>query len=119
MFAIRFQEGENLDPNATAQKTHLNIQNRKKSGDLLANSMVLTSADKKSVVVDFLVSDKDMLEHNIWRYFKLNGGLVSYQIARRSYKKEESQVFIKKIQTDREKLLKEITRADLPMPNFK
>jgi hypothetical protein len=102
MFAIRFQEGENLDPNATAQKTHLNIQNRKKSGDLLANSMVLTSADKKSVVVDFLVSDKDMLEHNIWRYFKLNGGLVSYQI-----------------QTDREKLLKEITRADLPMPNFK
>jgi hypothetical protein len=78
--------------------------------------MVMESPDKKSVVVDFLISDKDLLEHNVWRFFKGDGGLVSYQIARRTYSMDKTTEFITSIKTRRTEILNEIVRKDLPVP---
>lgn len=119
MFAVRFVDGKEQDPKAAAQNTARNINLRKEKGDMLANSMVMESPDKKSVVVDFLISDKDLIEHNVWRFFKSDGGLVSYQIARRTYGKDKSTEFITSIKTRRTEILNEIIRKDLPIPTLK
>lgn len=118
MFATRFSPGENLDPRAAAQQTASNITARKNSGDPLANSMIMEAPDKKSIAIDFLASDRDFMEHNVWRYFKTRKGLVSLQIARRHYERDSdsnsSQEFIKSIKTIRPKILDELMRSDLP-----
>ena len=79
----------------------------------------LKSADGKSVVVDFLSSEGDIIEHNVFRYFRTPKGLVSFQIARRIYsnKAEQSdiQAFIRGIKTKRNQIVSESMRADLPV----
>jgi hypothetical protein len=119
MFASRFVPGAGLDPMASAVATANRISARKQSGDLLANSAVFKSADGKSVVVDFLSSEGDIIEHNVFRYFRTPKGLVSFQIARRIYsnKAEQSdiQAFIRGIKTKRNQIVSESMRADLPV----
>lgn len=121
MFALRFVPGKELNPHASAIVTANKIKERKAKGDVIANSMVLESNDKKSVAVDFLISDGNIYEHNIWRYIKTENGLVSYQIARRIYSSNSDDIkkFITSVPQAREKILNEITRKDLPMPSFK
>ena len=122
MFAIRHIAGDHFDPKATAVQAANNIAQRKAEGDLYANSMILAAPDGKSVAIDFLVSDKDLLEHNVWRYFIGSKGLSSYQIARRSYgisdNAGKTQEFISDIKTKRSDILEQIMRADLPLTKF-
>lgn len=117
MFASRFEPGAGLDPMASAAAAANRISARKQSGDLLANSAVFKSADGKSVVIDFLSSEGGIIEHNVFRYFRTPKGLVSFQIARRIYKAEQSdiQAFIKSIKTKRNQIVSELMRADLPV----
>jgi hypothetical protein len=119
MFASRFIPGAGLDPMASALATANRISARKQSGDLLANSAVFKSQDGKSVVVDFLSSEGNIIEHSVFRYFRTPKGLVSFQIARRIYanKAEQSdiQAFIKSIKTKRDQFVSESMRADLPV----
>lgn len=119
MFATRFVPDTNLDPMISAEATAKRIQARKQSGeDSLANAAVYKAPDGKSVVVDFLMSTKQIVEHNIFRYYKAPNGLVSQQIARREYMNDTSDEdikgFISSIKTKRAELLKECMRADLP-----
>ena len=118
MFAIRFVGDKELDPMSSAVTTSNKIKERKAKGDKIANSIILQSNDKKSIAVDFFISDGDIYEHNVWRYLKTSNGLVSYQIARRIYSKnsEEIKKFINSVPDARDKILKEITRKDLPIP---
>jgi hypothetical protein len=117
MFASRFEPGAGLDPMATAAAAANRISARKQSGDLLANSAIFKSADGKSVVIDFLSSEGGLIEHNVFRYFRTPKGLVSFQIARRIYKAEQSdvQAFIRSIKTKRNQIVSELMRADLPV----
>lgn len=124
MSAVRFVPGEHLNPEASARATAANILERKKTTDPIANAIVFASEDNKSVVVDFLISsgNVDILEHNVWRFFKATKGLVSYQIARRVYSahqtSEEMKRFIANIPTHRKKMLDELLRSDLLLPNL-
>lgn len=117
MFASRFTPSSTLDAMVSAQATAKRIQDRQQS-DPVANAAVFKAPDNKSVVVDFLMSQGNIFEHNIFRYYKTSKGLVSLQIARRVYdnKTNESEVqeFIKGIKTKRADLLKEIMRTNLP-----
>lgn len=121
MFATRFMKGEDLSAETTARATVENIAAVKKAGDPVANSVLLKAPDGKSYAVDFLVSANNLgvLEHNVWRYYKVAKGIVSLQIARRFYAKgadqSGSQNFIKGIPEERNKMLEEIMRKDLPV----
>jgi hypothetical protein len=117
MFASRFEPGAGLDPMASAAAAANRISLRKQSGDLLANSAVFKSPDGKSVVIDFLSSEGGIIEHNVFRYFRTPKGLASFQIARRIYKAEQSdiQAFIRSIKTKRNEIVSELMRADLPV----
>jgi hypothetical protein len=122
MFATRFMPGADLDPEVSATATARRIIARRDSGDTVANAAVFKAKDGKSVVVDFLISQGNVFEHNLFRYFKTPRGLVSLQIARRVYDNNSNNSgddkvkdFIESIKTDREKILAEIMRKDLPV----
>ena len=71
------------------------------------------------MVIDFLTSEGNVIEHNIFRYFTTRNGLVSIQIARRIYTdkatQSDIQAFIKSIKTKRNQIVSESMRADLPV----
>ena len=119
MFASHFSVGTQYDPKAAAIKMASDIKAKRQSGDALANAAVFEADDGKSVVVDFLAADTDFLEHDVWRYFRTETGLASFQIARRVYRepgKEDTETqFIKDIRSLRNQIFKEIVRTDLPV----
>jgi hypothetical protein len=121
MFALRFTPGDKLDPKASAILTAEKVKSlRASSKDPVANAAVFESKDGKSVNVDFLTSSAkpEVFEHNVFRYFKVPGGMYSYQIARRIYGTPSNQddigKFIKDIPAQRERIFKELNRPDLP-----
>lgn len=119
MFASRFVPGTQLDPAASAEATAHRISARKEKGDPMANAAVFKAPDGKSIVVDFLMSEGNVIEHNVFRYFQTPKGLVSLQIARRIYEtktnNQEVKDFITSIKAKRGVILNEIMRADLPV----
>ena len=124
MFAVRFVRGEHMDPEASAQATAANVLERRKTDPIAHATVLKNDGDHHSALVDFLVSSgtsADMLEHNLWRFFKANGGMVTYQIARRAYASRrtpaEMEQFIKGIRALRPQLLNELFRSDLPIPS--
>jgi hypothetical protein len=122
MFAVRYQAGPEMDPKAAAAAAAKNVDNRKGNGDLVANSMVLAGPDGKSFAIDFMISEKNIYEHNVWRYYNTGKGLVSLQIARRAYLKGATDSsgtdLIRSVPEMRKKMLSELTRPDLPTPSF-
>jgi len=120
MFAVRVLPGKNLSPYASVQATAQKIAARKKQGDPVANSLVMKSDDGDSYAIDFLISEGTLIEHNVFRYLKTEGGMMSYQIARRvdisRDGSETVQQFIKAIPNERGRILRELLRKDLPVP---
>jgi hypothetical protein len=129
LFAIRFHAGDNTDPVVKATRLAETILARK-SREPLVNASVFKSADGKAALVDFLLQSKDFnldlhtgyLEHNFWRFTNSNGGMLSYQIARRIYASKstgpEILDFIKGIGPLRTSLSKEINNPQLPVPKI-
>ena len=123
MFAIRFIPGSDMDPIASAQATADNI-NALKAVDPIANSAIYINDDKTEAIVDFLVSGNEftIFEHNVWRYFRIRDGMISYQIARRIYvsesNQEESKDFIRNVANFRKQIINEISNSSLPIPIF-
>lgn len=101
LFAIRFVPTKDIDPHSVAKGVMENIANKKNEGDPFANGQILINDKKNLIAVDFLVSSlgtsskEFFLEHNVFVYFKVPKGIVSYQIARRIYNKEASKDAIK------------------------
>lgn len=121
MFATRFMKGEDLSAEQTAQAAVSNVKAARAAGDIMANALLLKAPDGKSYAVDFTVSAGNVaiVEHNVWRYYKVAKGIVSFQIARRIYTASAGQAgsesFIKGIPDERIKMLSEIMRKDLPV----
>jgi hypothetical protein len=119
MFASRFSPGATGDPLAHATAIAGQISARKQSGDKFANSAVFKAQDSNSAAVDFLESEGNIVEHNVFRYFKTPNGLGNFQIARRIYLDKiddsEAKAFVESIQTKRNEIFNELFRADLPV----
>jgi hypothetical protein len=119
MFSSRFIPGKQLNAMVSAQSTAAKITARREKGDVVANAAVFQTDDGKSVVVDFIMSEGKVYEHNVWRYFTKPDGLVSFQIARRVYdngrNEDEIQSFIRSIKDKRSEILKAIMSTDLPV----
>lgn len=129
LFAIRFHRGEYTAPVIKAERLGATIL-ALKPREPLANAAVFKSTDGKSALVDFILSSKDFsleahtgyLEHNFWRYTNSNGGMLSYQIARRIYSSKSSGqeilAFMKGITPMRPSLSTEINNPQLPVPKL-
>ena len=119
LFAVRFFEGDGLDPRTSVQAKAAEIEARKKS-DSMAKAMMLQGTDIRSYIIDYLVSVNSILEHNLYRYFNTERGLVSYQIARRIDTNlvgpAKVREFIDSIPENRDKLLLDIMRKDMEFP---
>lgn len=124
LYGCRLIPDTSLEPKASAIATARNVMERKAAGDKVANAMVFKDNDDKRVAVDFLVSSDNLntLEHNIFVYYKAPKGLVSLQLARRLYSgansDERVKNFIVAIPELRGKILKELSRPDMPVTQY-
>ncbi|WP_147819280.1 hypothetical protein [Salidesulfovibrio onnuriiensis] len=109
LFAIRL-EGHDLTPlqRAATFANHLEKRGFKNA--------VFQSKDKKDVVLDFATwpEDSSFYEHNLWRYFKPEKGLISYQYARRFYMPDSSMEQIKEYMMSKSKVVNEMFEFPLP-----
>ena len=87
--------------------------------DPMANYNLFQSNDKKMYGLDFLISEGGVLEHNIWTFHNVKGGVLAYQYVRRYYEGKSSgseSEFIKAIPSIRDQVLKFFNTANLPRP---
>lgn len=97
LFAIRFYPGKDIDVPSVVQGVMENIAQKRKEGDPVANGRILTNPQNTPFAVDFLISSlgtnlkEVFFEHNVFVYFKVPKGIVSYQLARRVYKNVDSE----------------------------
>jgi hypothetical protein len=118
MFAVRVYPGKVTAEQAAALKSQ-EIAARRAHGDYLANGTAFAKGDAR--VVDFLLSEGPIVEHDIIKYAPSGGGrLASYQLARRYYKGREKDAekdhdgltaFIGAIKTGRNEWVAEVDRV--------
>ena len=113
MLGVRVFKGKLTPDQAVAMKGQ-EIQARRAQGDFLANSLAFAKGDFK--VIDFVMSQSPIVEHNVMSFSKrADGRLVSYQIARRYYQPSSEiddglRAFMGEIKTNRDKYVQEIER---------
>jgi hypothetical protein len=93
--------------------------NSRKGKDPLANSAAFQSDDKKTLGLDFLISEGGVMEHNVWSFQNVKGGVLAYQYARRHYEGKSAQsgeAFIQEIPSLRNQVLNAFKTAPLPKP---
>ncbi len=91
----------------------------RKGKDPVANFNVFQSDDKKILGLDFLVSEGGMMEHNVWSFQNVKGGVLAYQYVRRHYEgksPQSAQDFIREIPAIRNHVLSFFKTAPLPRP---
>jgi hypothetical protein len=106
-----------LTPAKAAQMKAQEIAARREQGDVMANSA--SFAKDGTTVVDFVLSQGPIVEHNVMSFSTLpDGRLVSYQLARRYYQKDPSagvedglRAFMGEIKTKRDAYVKEVERV--------
>jgi hypothetical protein len=115
MFAVRIFHGR-LTPDQAAQAKRSEIAARRAGGDVMANGVVLAKGDTR--VVDFLMSQGHVVEHNIIKYSQyIDGRLAGYQLAHRFYRSTGSEddhdafvAFMGEVKTKRDSRTVEVDR---------
>jgi hypothetical protein len=110
---VRIFKGK-LTPDQAVAAKEQEVQARRAKGDFMANSAAFAKGGFK--VIDFVVSQSPIVEHNVMSFSRLaDGRLVSYQIARRYYR-PTSEVddglrgFMGEIKTNRDTYVRELER---------
>ena len=120
MFAVHQYKGD-VDVATYISRVVTNIRARKSKGDQLANAVAFESSDGVSYIVDSLLSEGTLVEHNVWRYTPTSDGMIAYQIARRVDAEKESpqaaKRLIESITNQRGPIVTQLNRRDLPVPS--
>lgn len=72
---------------ASQAKAKVQFVNSRKGKDLVANYKLYKADDGASFGLDFLISEGRIMEHNVWYFTNVNGGVLAYQYVRRNYNK--------------------------------
>ena len=113
MLGVRIFKGKLTPDQAVAAKTG-EVEARRAQGDYMANSVAFAKGNFK--VIDFLMSQPPIVEHNVMSFSKDRAGrLVSYQIARRYYMPSSEvddglRAFMGEIKTNRDRYVQEVER---------
>lgn len=120
MFAARHIPQGEFNSQKMATLVHERNLKRKAAGDPMANSVMMRNEAIKATVVDFVVSEGDVVEHNIF-YYKDNpdGSISMNQYAQRMYMrkgmpKSDFDAFFGGISRQRQAIVLELGRVDLP-----
>jgi hypothetical protein len=110
-----------LDGSDASSQANAKIQfiKSRQGKDPVANYNLFQSNDKKMLGLDFLISDGGIMEHNIWAFQNVKGGVLAYQYVRRHYEGKSTQPgsdFIREIPSVRDQVLKFFNTATLPRP---
>ncbi|MBL7685448.1 MAG: hypothetical protein JNK65_05375 [Deltaproteobacteria bacterium] len=100
-------------------KAKVQFVNSRKGKDPVANYNLFQSNDKKMFGLDFLISEEGVMEHNVWAFQNVNGGVLAYQYVRRYYVQNNSsgdENFIRGIPEIRNQILQFFKEAILPRP---
>jgi hypothetical protein len=100
-------------------KAKIQFVTSRKITDPVANYSAFQSDDKKSFGLDFLISEDALMEHNVWSFQNVKGGVLAYQYVRRHYEGKSAQSgadFIKEIPSVRDQVLTFFKTASLPRP---
>jgi hypothetical protein len=113
MLGVRIFKGK-LTPDQAVATKEKEVQARRAQGDYMASSMAFAKGGFR--VIDFVVSQSPIVEHNVMSFFKRpDGRLASCQIARRYYQPSSEvddglRAFMGEIKTNRETYVQEIER---------
>jgi hypothetical protein len=100
-------------------KAKIQFVTARKASDPMANYNAFQSEDKKAYGLDFLISEGAVMEHNVWSFQNVKGGVLAYQYARRHYDGKSSQSaadFIREIPSVRNQVLGAFKSTSLPRP---
>lgn len=120
-FTKMFAVWGRLDGSTAESQAKAKVQfvNSRKATDPVANYNLFQSVDKKTFGLDFLISDGGIMEHNVWSFQNVKGGVLAYQYAERHYEGKSAQSdadFIKGIPAVRDQALNFIKASALPKP---
>ncbi len=120
MFAVRFFPGTTVAPKAAVMNAKAIVDKRASLGDPFARSLIFTSEDGSSFAIDFLISQGTNLEHNVFRYYAVETGVMCYQFSRKlsgsSVSNSQLKSFVLEIPKIRQDVFAELNREDLPIP---
>jgi hypothetical protein len=120
MFAVRFFPGTKVSPRSAVLKAKAVVDERAAQGDQFARSLVFASEDGSSFAIDFLLSHGTSLEHNVFRYYAIDTGVMCYQYSRKlsgsRITNKDVKSFVLAIPDLRSDIFEELNRADLPVP---
>jgi hypothetical protein len=125
LFAVSFYKGQNYSPYNAVIQASRNVIDEKRKGDTIANYKRIEDPKKGWYGIDFFISGNykgkpTAYEHNVFRYVKIPGGMISYQSARRIYltdtNNKEVDKFIDEIPSVGPQIWNELLRTDLPKP---
>ena len=86
MFARRQFKNDSTSAKQMARDMLRHVEQRRSGGgDPVANGRLFERQDDSSVMLDFLVSENGVHEHNVWRFVDTDAGVVALQYARRAY----------------------------------
>lgn len=114
LVGVRIFKDRSLTPEQAVAMKEKEVEARKAQGDVMANSLVLAKGNLK--VIDFVVSQAPIVEHNVMSFSRRpDGQLASHQIARRYYRPSSEvddglRAFMGAIQTNRAKYVREVER---------
>lgn len=101
-------------------KAKIQFVKDRKAKDPFANFSAFQSNDKKTYGLDFLISEGNVMEHNVWTFQNVKGGVLAYQYARRHYEGKSSgpvEAFLKGIPAIRDQVMGFFKTASLPQPD--
>jgi hypothetical protein len=113
MLGVRVFKGK-LSPDEAVARKAQEVQARRGKGDFMANSAAFAKGDSR--VIDFVVSQSPIVEHNVMSFSsRPDGRLVSYQIARRYYQPTSEvddglRAFMGEIKANRDTYVRELER---------
>src|SRR5262249_18327277 len=121
-FTKMFAVWGRLDGSDASSQVKAKIQfvNSRKGTDPVANFNAFQSDDKKTYGLDFLISEGGVMEHNVWTFQNVKGGVLAYQYAERHYEGKSTQTdeeFIKGIREIRDQVFNFFKTSPLPKPD--
>lgn len=96
-----------------AVSSQIQMLQERKGKDPVVNYSVIENKDKTEIILDFLMSEGDIVEWNAYRYKSIDGKAVQlFGMSKRSY--GDSTKFLTALKTDRTKYINQIATAEMP-----
>lgn len=96
-----------------AADAQIQMLKERKAKDPVVNYSIIENKDKTEIILDFLMSEGDIVEWNAYRYKIVDGkAVLLFGMSKRSY--GDSTKFLTALKTDRATYIKQLATAEIP-----